>query len=76
MAIWSGYGGGLKLRRANAGPAYFWVEPGDVDPLAKRMSADRAVSSLISGDYVAIYQVDEDGKILDAPLPFKLYKNR
>lgn len=70
MAIWSGYGGGLKLQRANAGPAYVWVEPGDVDQAAKRMSVDRAVSSLITGDYVAIFKVDSNGVVKGGPLPF------
>ena len=70
MAIWHGYGGGVRLQRANAGPAYVWIEPGDVDAPARRMSADRAVASLITGDYVAVAHVDENGALLTDPLPF------
>ena len=70
MAIWSGYGGGLQLQRADAGPAYVWVEPGDVDELAKRMAAGRAISALVSGDYVAVFLVDENGIVQTTPLPF------
>ena len=70
MAIWHGYGGGLRLERAKAGPAYIWIEAGDVDAPARRISADRAVSSLITGDRVSIAHVDEDGGLLLDPLPF------
>ena len=70
MAIWHGHGGGLRLQRANAGPVYVWIEPGDVDAAARRMSADRAVASLITGDYAAIAHVDENGALLTDPLPF------
>ena len=70
MAIWSGYGGGFRLQRATAGPVYVWVEPGDVDFIARRMSADRGVSSLITGDFVSVTHVDENGALLTDPLPF------
>ena len=70
MAIWHGYGGGIRLQRAKAGPAYVWIEPGDVDAAAKRMSADRAVSSLITGDLIAIAHVDDEGAPLSSVLPF------
>ena len=70
MAIWHGYGGGLRLERAKAGPAYVWIEAGDVDAPARRMSADRAVASLITGDHVSIAHVDENGELLSDPLPF------
>ena len=70
MAIWHGYGGGLRLERAKTGPAYVWIEAGDVDAPARRMSADRAVSALVTGDYVSIAHVDENGGLLSDPLPF------
>lgn len=70
MAIWQGYGGGLRLQRAVTGPAYVWIEPGDVDQPARRMSADRAVASLITGDYVAVAHVDDSGQLLTSALPF------
>lgn len=70
MAIWSGYGGGMRLQRASAGPVYVWVEPGDVDVSARRMSVDRAISSLITGDRVAVALVDEKGALLSDELPF------
>ena len=70
MAIWSGYGGGLRLQRAVAGPGYVWVEPGDVDFIANRMSAERSVTSLITGDLVSVALVNEKGELLHDPLPF------
>ena len=70
MAIWHGYGGGLRLERAKTGPAYVWIEAGDVDAPARRMSADRAVAALITGDHVSIAHVDVNGGLLSDPLPF------
>ena len=70
MAIWHGYGGGVRLERALAGPSYIWIQPGDIDAAARRMSADRAVSSLITGDHVSIAHVDDQGSVLTDPLPF------
>ena len=70
MAIWHGYGGGLRLQRTSAAPSYIWIDPGDVDAPARRMSADRAVASLITGDQVSIAHVDENGHLLTEVLPF------
>ena len=70
MAIWSGYGGGLRLQRAVAGPVYVWIEPGDVDHIANRVSAERSNSSLITGDRVSVALVDDAGRLLHDPLPF------
>ena len=70
MAIWSGYGGGLRLQRSESSAAYVLVQPGDVDESAKRMSVDRGTASLVTGDYVAIALVDDLGGLLPDPLPF------
>ena len=70
MAIWSGYGGGLRLQRSSSGPAYVWIQSGDVDATAKRMSADRGTASLITGDEVSIALVNDSGTLLSDALPF------
>ena len=70
MAIWLGHGGGLRLKRVSAGPIYLHIDPGDVDPSANRMSAERVTGALVTGDHVAIFYVNEQADLLTAPLPF------
>ena len=53
----------MRLRRSvSLDDLYVTISIADVDPGAKRFSADRVNGALITGDLVAIWRVDEDGK--------------
>ena len=53
----------MRLRRSvSLDDLYVTISVADVDPGAKRFSADRINGALITGDLVAIWRVDEDGK--------------
>jgi len=70
MAIWLGQDGGLRIKRSAEGPVFVHVDVADVDAGAKRLSADRVVGALITGDLVSVTYVDEAGGLLTDPLPF------
>ena len=70
MAIWLGHGGGLRLQRRADSEFYVEVSAADVDVAAKRLSTEKAVNALITGDRVVVEGVSADGALLTTPLPF------
>ena len=58
MAIWLGEAGGLRIGRANAGPAYGDIEAANVNAAEKRFDFGLAKTSLITGDQVLFTRVD------------------
>lgn len=70
MAVWLGYGGGIRLTRAASGPVFASVNEADVDPAAKRLSVDQATAALTTGDRVSITSVDNSGLPSGVKLPF------
>ena len=69
MAIWLGYGGGLRIDRKESGQLYGVIENGDVDPGQHRFSVD-GIKSFITGDRVWIRRVDDNGQPVSDLLEF------
>ena len=69
MAIWLGYGGGLRIDRKEPCQLYGVVEHGDVDPGQNRFGVD-GVKSFITGDRVWVRRVDENGRPVTDLLEF------
>lgn len=71
MAIWLGMDGGVRLKRAaSAEDVYANIEPGDIDVDARRFSVEQTNGALITGDFVSIRRVDEDGQDVTDDLDF------
>ena len=71
MAVWFGFDGGIRLKRAGSTEDFYvYMQPADVDVAAKRFSVDRANAALITGDLVSFRRVDDDGQYVIDNLDF------